>query len=287
MQTQNKVSGAISLLPQQVQAQGVTVAKSNDSFLLVVGFYSEDGSFSQGELGDLMVTNFREPLSRINGSAILPCSEQHAMRIWLDPERLYSYQMTPLDVFAALEAQNIDVSAGQRRTARGTRAQINASIIAQSRLETAEQFENIILRANTGGSMVRLKDVARVELGAESHARQVRYKGACRRLVSRVSLANGANALDVAEEVKAKVEELSQFLPEGIKYNYPYDTTPFIKLSIESVVKPCSEVVGLVFLVMLLFLQNFRATLIPTIAVPVVLLGTFAILNVFGYSINT
>lgn len=288
VQTQNKVSGAISLLPQQVQAQGVTVTKSNDSFLLVVGFYSEDGSFSQGELGDLMVTNFREPLSRINGVGnITVFGEQHAMRIWLDPERLYSYQMTPLDVFAALEAQNIDVSAGQLGGLPAVPGQqINASIIAQSRLETAEQFENIILRANTGGSMVRLKDVARVELGAESYARQVRYKGMPAAGIA-VSLANGANALDVAEEVKAKVEELSQFLPEGIKYNYPYDTTPFIKLSIESVVKTLLEAVGLVFLVMLLFLQNFRATLIPTIAVPVVLLGTFAILNVFGYSINT
>lgn len=288
VQTQNKVSGAISLLPQQVQAQGVTVTKSNDSFLLVVGFYTEDGSFSQGELGDLMVTHFREPLSRINGVGnITVFGEQHSMRVWLDPDRLFSYQMTPLDVYAALQEQNTDVSAGQLGGMPAMPGQqINASIIAQSRLQTPEQFENIILRANTDGSMVRVKDVARVELGAESYDRQVRYKRMPAGGIA-VSLANGANALDVAEEVKAKVEELAQFLPEGVKYNYPYDTTPFIKLSIESVVKTLLEAVGLVFLVMLLFLQNFRATLIPTIAVPVVLLGTFAILNAFGYSINT
>lgn len=288
VQTQNKVSGAISLLPQEVQAQGVTVTKSNDSFLLVVGFYSEDGSFSQGELGDLMVTNFREPLSRINGVGnITVFGDQHAMRIWLDPDRLYAYQLTPLDVYSAVQAQNTDVSAGQLGGMPAVPGQqLNASIIAQSRLQTAEQFENIILRANTDGSMVRVKDVARVEIGAESYARQVRYKRMPAGGIA-VSLANGANALEVAEEVKAKVEELAQFLPEGVKYNYPYDTTPFIKLSIESVVKTLLEAVGLVFLVMLLFLQNLRATLIPTIAVPVVLLGTFAILNAFGYSINT
>jgi multidrug efflux pump len=209
------------------------------------------------------------------------------MRIWLDPERLFSYQLTPLDVHAALQAQNIDVSAGQLGGLPAMPGQqINASVIAQSRLQTAEEFENIILRTNTDGSRVRVKDVARVEIGAESYARQVRYKRMPAGGIA-VSLANGANALEVAEEVKAKVEELAQFLPEGVKYNYPYDTTPFIKLSIESVVKTLLEAVGLVFLVMLLFLQNLRATLIPTIAVPVVLLGTFAILNAFGYSINT
>ena len=288
VQTQNKVQGAVTQLPQEVQELGVTVTKSNDSFLLVIGFYSEDGSFSQGELGDLLVTNFRDPLSRVNGVGnVQVFGDQHAMRIWLDPVKLHSFNMTPLDVQAAIQVQNTDISAGQLGGMPAVEGQqINATITAQSLLSTVDDFENIILRVNTDGSQVRLKDVAKVELGAESYGRIVRYKRHPAAGVA-ISLSTGANALKTADLVKKKVEELSAFLPEGVKTNYPYDTTPFVKLSIESVVHTLIEAIVLVFIVMFLFLQNFRATLIPTIAVPVVLLGTFAILSAFGFTINT
>ncbi len=288
VQTQNKVQGAVTQLPKEVQALGVTVTKSNDSFLLVVGLYSEEGEFSQGELGDLLVTSFRDPLSRLNGvGSVRVFGDQHAMRIWLDPAKLYSYNLTPLDVQAAVEIQNTDISAGQLGGMPAIQGQqINATIKAQSRLQTVEDFEKIVLRVNADGSQVRLRDVAKVELGSESYGRITRYKRKPAGGIA-ISLATGANALETAKSVKAKVNELAQFLPEGIKIIYPYDTTPFIELSIKSVVKTLIEAVFLVFLVMLLFLQNLRATLIPTIAVPVVLLGTFAILYAFGFTINT
>jgi len=288
VQTQNKVQGAVPLLPKEVQQLGVTVTKSNDSFLLVVGLYSKDGNISQGEIGDLMVTTFRDPLSRINGVGnVQVFGEQHSMRIWLDPARLYSYNLTPMDVYNALEVQNTDISAGQLGGMPAVKGQqINATIKAQAKLENVKDFENIILRVNEDGSQLRLKDVARVELGAESYDRIVRYKRKPAGGIA-VSLATGANALQTAELVKEKVAELEEYLPEGVDIVYPYDTTPFVKLSIESVVHTLIEAVILVFLVMLLFLQNIRATLIPTIAVPVVLLGTFAILAAFGFTINT
>lgn len=288
VQTQNKVQGAVTQLPQEVQALGVTVTKSNDNFLLVAGFYSEDGSLSQGVLGDLLVTNFRDTISRIKGvGSVNIFGDQYSMRIWLNPEKLHSYNMTPLDVQSAIQIQNTDISAGQLGGMPAISGQqINATIVAQSRLQTVEDFQRIILRVNTDGSQVRLHDVARVELGAESYDRIVRYK----RLPAAgmaVTLSTGANALETAEAVKNRIAELSEFLPEKVKIVYPLDTSPFIKLSIESVVYTLIEAIILVFFVMLLFLQNFRATLIPTIAVPIVLLGTFAVLAMFGYSINT
>jgi len=287
VQTQNKVQGAVSQLPLEVQALGVTVTKSNDTFLLVVGIYSKDGSVSQGELGDLLVSTFRDPLSRINGvGSVRVFGDQHAMRIWLDPAKLYSYNMTPLDVQNAVKVQNTDISAGQLGAMPAVpNQQINATVKAQARLETVEDFERIVLRVNTDGSQVRLKDVATLELGSENYNTIVRYKRKPASGIA-VTLATGANALETAELVKHKVEELSKFLPEGVEMIYPLDTTPFIKLSIESVVHTLIEAIVLVFFVMLLFLQNLRATLIPTIAVPVVLLGTFAILASFGFSIN-
>lgn len=287
VQTQNKVQGAVTQLPQEVQALGVTVTKSNDSFLLILGVYSEDGSISQGELGDILVSNFREPISRIDGVGnVRVFGDQHAMRIWLDPAKLYSYNLTPLDVQNAVQVQNTDISAGQLGGLPALPSQqINATVKAQARLESVEDFERIVLRVNTDGSQVRLKDVATLELGAESYDRIVRYKRKPAAGMA-ISLATGANALETAELAKAKIEELSQFLPEGVKTNYPLDATPFIELSIESVVHTLIEAVVLVFFVMLLFLQNLRATLIPTIAVPVVLLGTFAVLLAFGFSIN-
>lgn len=287
VQTQNKVQGAITQLPQEVQELGVTVTKSNDTFLLVVGFYSEDGTTSRGELSDTLITNFRDPLSRINGVGnVRVFGDQHAMRIWLDPAKLYSYNLTPIDVQQAVQIQNTDISAGQLGGMPAIDGQqINATIKAQSRLQTVNDFERIVLRVNTDGSQVRLKDVAKVELGSESYDRIVRYKRQPAAGIA-VTLATGANALQTAQKVKEKVKELAEFLPKDIKIIYPLDTTPFIEKSIESVIHTLLEAIALVFVVMLLFLQNLRATLIPTIAVPVVLLGTFAVLLTFGFSIN-
>ncbi len=287
VQTQNKVQGAVTQLPQEVQALGVTVTKANDSFLLVVGVYSEDGGTSQGELGDMLVSTFSEPVSRVNGVGnVRIFGDQHAMRIWLDPAKLYSYNLTPLDVQNAVQIQNTDISAGQLGgMPAAPNQQINATVKAQARLESVEDFERIVLRVNTDGSQVRLRDVATLELGSESYDRIVRYKRKPAAGMA-ITLATGANALETAELVKHKVEELAEYLPDDIKIVYPLDTTPFIEMSIESVVHTLLEAIVLVFFVMLLFLQNLRATLIPTIAVPVVLLGTFAILLAFGFSIN-
>ncbi|MBD3586523.1 efflux RND transporter permease subunit [Salinimonas sp. HHU 13199] len=287
VQTQNKVQSAVSLLPASVQQQGVTVTKSNDSFALVIGFYSEDGEQTQFDLSDLLVSEFRDPISRVNGVGnVRVFGAQRSMRIWLNPNKLYSFNMTPVDVQAAVQIQNTDVSAGQLGGMPAIEGQeINATIQAQSLLQTVEDFENIVLRVNTDGSQVRLKDVARVELGSQDYGYITRYK---RKPASgmAVSLTSGANALDTIERVKNRVEELKGQLPEGVKVVYPVDSSPFIELSIKSVVQTLVEAVVLVFLVMLLFLQNWRATLIPTIAVPVVLLGTFGVLYVFGFSIN-
>ncbi len=287
VQVQNKVQSAISLLPQEVQSQGVTVTKSNGSFLLVAGFYSEDGSISQQELGDMLSSKIQDSISRINGVGnVTVFGDPHSMRIWLNPHKLLSYNMTVMDVSAAIRDQNIDVSAGQIGGLPAVPGQqINATITAQSRLQTVDDFNKIILRVNTDGSQVRLSDVARVELGAQTYTRLVRYKRQPAAGIA-VSLATGANALQTADDVKAKIAELSKFLPEKVKIIYPYDSTPFVRLSIKGVVETLIEAIFLVFLVMYLFLQNFRATLIPTIAVPVVLLGTFAVLAAFGFTIN-
>ncbi|WP_218395837.1 efflux RND transporter permease subunit [Alteromonas lipotrueae] len=287
VQTQNKVQSALPLLPAQVQQQGVTVAKSNSAFSLAIGFYDETGQMSQYDLSDLLVSQFRDSVSRVNGvGSVRVFGAQRSMRIWLDPDKLYSYNLTPVDVQAAVEVQNTDVSAGQLGGLPAIQGQqINATIQAQSRLQTVDDFESIVLRVNTDGSQVRVRDVARVELGAESYDVIVRYD---RHPASgmAISLASGANALDTINAVKQRVEELRVNLPDSVKVVYPVDASPFIELSIESVVHTLIEAVVLVFFVMLLFLQNWRATLIPTIAVPVVLLGTFAVLLAFGYSIN-
>lgn len=287
VQVQNKLQAAMPLLPQEVQQQGVTVTKANNSFLLVAGFYSEDGSISQQELGDMLNSTVRDAVARINGVGnVTVFGEPHSMRIWLNPHKLLSYNLTVMDVRSAIQAQNTDVSAGQIGGLPALEGQqINATITAQSRLQTVEDFEKIILRVNTDGSQVRLRDVARVELGSQGYARIVRYKRKPAAGVA-VSLATGANALDTAAAVKKRISELKKFLPPAVKINYPYDTTPFVELSIKEVIKTLVEAVVLVFVVMYLFLQNFRATLIPTIAVPIVLLGTFGVLAAFGFSIN-
>ncbi|MEE9927258.1 efflux RND transporter permease subunit [Microvirgula aerodenitrificans] len=287
VQVQNKLSLATPLLPQEVQRQGISVSKSSSSFLMVLGFVSEDGSMSGSDLTDYVVANLRDPISRVNGvGTVQVFGSQYAMRVWLDPNRLDKFKLTPSDIASAITAQNAQISAGQLG---GTPSipgqQINATITAQTRLQTAEQFEQILLRVQSDGSKVLLKDVARVEIGSESYDTVARFNGKPAAGVG-IQLATGANALDTASALEAKLAELKPYFPAGTKVVIPYDTTPFVKVSIHEVIKTLGEAIVLVFLVMYLFLQNWRATLIPTIAVPVVLLGTFGVLAAAGFSIN-
>ena len=288
VQVQNKLSRATPLLPEIVQRQGLTVEKSSAGFLMVVGLISTDGSLEQVDLADYMVTNLVDELSRIQGvGSVNVFGGQYAMRIWLDPAKLAAFELTPSDVVSAVSAQNAQISAGafgSRPTVEGQ--QLNATITAQSLLSTPEDFRQIVLRAETDGGLVLLDDVARVEIGAENYATIARFNANPASGMA-ISLAPGANALDTAEAVKARMAEFANFFPEGVDYVIPYDTTPFIEISIKEVVKTLFEAIGLVFLVMLLFLQNLRATLIPTLAVPVVLLGTFGVLTAAGFTINT
>ncbi len=288
VQVQNKVQGALSQLPQEVQALGVTVNKANSNFLLVAGFTSSDGSLSQREVGDLVTSTVQDAVARVNGvGSVQVFGDPHAMRIWLNPERMLAYSLSVSDVQTAIQAQNTDVSAGQLGGLPAVAGQqINATISAQSRLQTVEEFENIVVRVNPDGSQLRLADVARVELGSQSYSQVVRYKGRPSAGIA-VSLATGANALETAQAVKDRIEQLRSAMPDAIEVVYPNDSTPFVRVSIESVVTTLLEAFVLVFIVMFVFLQNIRATLIPAIAVPVVLLGTFGALFAFGYSINT
>ncbi|TVK92431.1 multidrug efflux RND transporter permease subunit [Shewanella algae] len=288
VQVQNKLQAAMALLPQEVTAQGVRVNKSSSGFLMVVAFISEDGSMTNADLADYVGSNVQDPMSRVPGVGETTLfGAQYSMRIWVDPLKLTNYNLTTLDVIAAIREQNAQVSAGQLGGAPAVQGQeLNATISAQSRLQTPEEFRNIILKSNASGANVYLGDVAKVELGSESYAIESLYNGRPATGLA-IKLATGANALDTAEAVRAKVEEMRPFFPAGMQVVYPYDTTPFVKNSIEGVVHTLLEAVVLVFVIMYLFLQNFRATLIPTIAVPVVLLGTFAILSFTGFSINT
>ena len=288
VQVQNKLALATPLLPQEVQRQGVTVAKSARNFLMVVGFVSEDGSMTNIDIGDYVASNVQDIISRVEGvGEVQLFGSQYAMRIWLDPAKLQNFNLTPADVSAAIVAQNAQVSAGQIGGLPAMQGQqLNATVTAQSRLQTPEQFRNILLKSAADGSVVRLGDVATVELGGETYNVVARYNGKPASGIG-IKLASGANALNTADGVKQALADLTPFFPAGLKAVVPYDTTPFVSLSIEKVVHTLIEAIVLVFLVMYLFLQNFRATLIPTIAVPVVLLGTFAILYAFGYSINT
>ena len=288
VQVQNKLALAMPLLPQEVQQQGVRVSKSVRNFLLVVGFVSEDGSLSAADLGDFVVSSIQEPLSRVPGVGdIQVFGTQYAMRIWLDPGKLNNFKLTTDEVATAIRAQNAQVSAGQLGGLPAVDGQLlNATIIAQTRLETPDQFARILLRVNPDGSRVLLKDVARIELGSENYSTNARFSAQPAAGMA-IRPATGANALDTVNALRAKVAELQPFFPPGVKVIFPLDTTPFVRLSVEEVVKTLLEAIALVFLVMYLFLQNFRATLIPTIAVPVVLLGTFAIMATAGFSINT
>ena len=288
VQVQNKLQLATPLLPTAVTQQGLVVAKATKNFMIVFGFISEDGKMNQTDLSDYVAANVVDPLSRVPGVGdVTLFGSQYAMRIWLDPAKLQSFQLTPADVITSIQAQNAEVSAGELGGAPAVAGQqLNATVSAQSRLQTAEQFGAILLKTTTSGAQVLLKDVARMELGRENYNTVARYNGNAATGIA-IKLATGANALDTATAVKAMVETLGKQFPAGMKAVVAFDTTPFVKLSIEEVVKTLVEAVILVFLVMYLFLQNFRATLIPTMAVPVVLLGTFGILNAFGYSINT
>ncbi|EDH5784475.1 efflux RND transporter permease subunit [Salmonella enterica subsp. enterica serovar Livingstone] len=288
VQVQNKLQLATPLLPQEVQQQGISVEKSSSSFLMVAGFVSDNPNTTQDDISDYVASNIKDSISRLNGVGDVQLfGAQYAMRIWLDANLLNKYQLTPVDVINQLKVQNDQIAAGQLG---GTPAlpgqQLNASIIAQTRLKDPQEFGKVTLRVNTDGSVVHLKDVARIELGGENYNVVARINGKPASGLG-IKLATGANALDTATAIKVKLAELQPFFPQGMKVVYPYDTTPFVKISIHEVVKTLFEAIILVFLVMYLFLQNIRATLIPTIAVPVVLLGTFAVLAAFGYSINT
>lgn len=288
VQVQNKLQLATPLLPQEVQQQGISVEKSSSSFLMVAGFVSDNPQTTQDDISDYVASNVKDSISRLNGVGDVQLfGAQYAMRIWLDANLLNKYQLTPVDVINQLKIQNDQIAAGQLG---GTPAlpnqQLNASVIAQTRLKDPEEFGKVTLRVNSDGSVVHLKDVARIELGGENYNVVARINGKPASGLG-IKLATGANALDTANAIKAKLVELQPFFPQGMKVVYPYDTTPFVTISIHEVVKTLFEAIVLVFLVMYLFRQNIRATLIPTIAVPVVLLGTFAVLAAFGYSINT
>ena len=288
VQVQNKLQLAVPLLPQVVQRQGIQVVKSTRNFLIIAGIVSEDGSMTRNELTDYMVSNIQDIVSRVQGVGELTVfGSQNAMRIWLNPDKLNNFRITPNDVITALQAQNAQVSAGQlggMPAAQGQ--QLNATITARTLLQTPEQFDAIVLRTNSDGSTVKLRDVAESKIGTESYETLARYKGKPVGAMA-LRLAAGANALDTANRVKKTLAELEKFFPPGVKVVYPYDATPFVKISIEEVVRTLIEAVFLVFIVMFIFLQNIRATLIPTIAVPVVLLGTLGILYASGFSINT
>ncbi len=288
VQVQNKLQLVVPHLPDVVQRQGISVVKSTRNFLLIVGLVSEDGSMDRNALTDYMVSHLQDVISRLDGvGEILLFGTQNAMRIWLNPTKLHAFNLTAGDVTAALQAQNAQVSAGQFGGLPAVAGQqLNATITARNLLKTPKQFDNIILRTNEDGSVVRLKDVAESKIGTENYEIQSFYNGKPLGGMA-IRLASGANALETGNRVKAKLAEMAKYFPPGMKVVYPYDTTPFIKISIEEVVQTLAEAVCLVFIVMFLFLQNIRATLIPTIAVPIVLLGTMGVLAAAGFSINT
>ena len=288
VQVQNKLQLAMALLPQEVQAQGVQVTKAVRNFVQVLGFVSEDGSMARAQLADYVAANVLDGMSRVEGvGEVTLFGSQHAMRIWLNPDQLHTYSLIPADVAAAIKAQNAQISAGQLGGLPSVAEQrINFTVSVQDRLQTPEQFRNILLKTNTDGSTVRLGDVAKVELGAENSQIVSRFNGQPAAALA-IKLATGANALKTVEAIAKYTDSISSTFPAGMKVVEAFDTTPFVRISIEEVVRTLLEAVVLVFLVMYLFLQNLRATLIPTIAVPVVLLGTFAVLAAFGYSINT
>lgn len=289
VQVQNKLALAIPKLPLEVQRQGLTVDKSTPGgYLLIFGVVSDDPDYKSSDIADYLTTNLQDPLSRVSGvGEVRVFGSSYAMRIWMNPDKLVGYKLTPAEVRAAITSQNVQISAGELGAAPAVPGQmLNASVTMQSLFRTPEQFEEILLKANPDGSTVRLKDVARVELGSEQYTFNPRWNGQPASGIG-IQLATGANALDTAQAVKDVMAKMSASFPKGMRYGVALDTTPFVKVSIEGVVKTLIEAIALVFVVMYLFLQNFRATLIPTIAVPVVILGTFGVLSAAGFSINT
>nr|WP_321383005.1 efflux RND transporter permease subunit [uncultured Vibrio sp.] len=288
VQVQNKLQLALTSLPSEVQSQGIVVEKSNTSFLLVVALYSEDPNYTQNDIADYVVSNIQDPISRVSGvGKVQAFGAQYAMRVWLDPFKLTQFNLTAIDVAGAISEQNAQVSSGQLGAAPAQEGQLlNATISSASRLSSVKEFENIILKSDSSGANVYFKDVARVERGAESYDIKGQYNGFPASGLG-LSLGTGANALETATAVKERLAQLQENFPAGLKIAYPFETTPFVEASIHEVVKTLLEAIVLVFLIMYLFLQNFRATLIPTIAVPVVLLGTFAVLYTTGFSVNT
>ncbi|WP_219062172.1 efflux RND transporter permease subunit [Pseudomonas sp. UMAB-08] len=288
VQVQNKLNLATPLLPQEVQQQGIRVTKAVKNFLMVVGLVSEDGSMTKDDLANYIVSNMQDPISRTSGVGDFQVfGAQYAMRIWLDPAKLNNFQLTPVDVKAAITAQNVQVSSGQIGGLPALPGQqLNATIIGKTRLQTAEQFEKILLKVNLDGSQVRLKDVASVGLGGENYSVSAQFNGKAASGLA-IKLATGANALDTAKAIRTTIAQLEPFFPPGMKAVYPYDTTPVVTESISGVIHTLVEAIVLVFLVMYLFLQNLRATIITTMTVPVVLLGTFGVLAAAGFTINT
>src|SRR5215469_2153068 len=288
VQVQNKLQLATPLLPVEVQQEGLRVTKATRNFLLVIGFYSADGSMNSQDVSDYISSYVQDPIGRTAGVGDYQLfGSQYAMRIWLDPSKLNNYGLTSDEVAAALQAQNVQVASGELGGLPSVQGQrLNATIIGPQWLQTPDQFRRILLRVNTNGSRVLLGDVARVELGAENYSVSTKYNGLPASGLA-IKLAPGANALDTRRAINETLDQLTPFFPNGLKYVYPFDTTPFVRISIEEVIKTLFEAIVLVFIVMYIFLQNFRATLIPTIAVPVVLLGTFGILAMAGFSINT
>ena len=288
VQVQNKLQLAMPSLPEAVQQQGISVDKSSSNILMVAAFISDNGSLNQYDIADYVASNIKDPLSRTAGvGSVQLFGSEYAMRIWLDPQKLNKYNLVPSDVISQIKVQNNQISGGQLGgMPQAADQQLNASIIVQTRLQTPEEFGKILLKVQQDGSQVLLRDVARVELGAEDYSTVARYNGKPAAGIA-IKLATGANALDTSRAVKEELNRLSAYFPASLKTVYPYDTTPFIEISIQEVFKTLVEAIILVFLVMYLFLQNFRATIIPTIAVPVVILGTFAILSAVGFTINT
>ncbi|MDB5880442.1 MAG: multidrug efflux transporter permease, partial [Ramlibacter sp.] len=288
VQVQNKLQLAVPQLPAQVQQSGIRVTKSTSSFLMVVGFFSRNGSMSKFDIANYIVSHVQDPISRIDGVGNFNVfGTQYAMRIWLDPNKLNSFALAPLDVTTALQSQNVQISGGQLGgTPAVANQQLTATITEATLMRTPEQFGAVLLKAMPDGSQVRLRDVARITLGAESFAVDTQYNSQPASAIG-IQLATGANALATANAVRARIDDLKPYFPPGLEVVYPNDTTPFIKISIQEVVKTLLEGIALVVLVMYLFLQNARATLIPAIAVPVVLLGTFGLMSAVGFTINT
>ncbi|GAB3395240.1 efflux RND transporter permease subunit [Azotobacter armeniacus] len=287
VQVQNKLQLATPMLPEEVQRQGIRVVKYQVNFMLILGLVSTDGRMSNFDMGNYIISNLQDPISRTKGVGDFQVfGSQYAMRIWLDPEKLNSYQLTPQDVVDAISAQNVQVSSGQLGGLPASRGvQLNATVIGKTRLRTADEFQDILLKVNRDGSQIRLKHVAEVGLGSENFSIAAKYNGMPAAGMA-LRLAPGANLLDSVEAVRETVERLKPYLPEGVEVVYPYETAPMVSASIEAVVHTLFEAIVLVFLVMYLFLQNFRATLIPTLAVPVVLLATFGVLFACGFTIN-